>query len=89
MAYRMVQLPMTSSDAEVTFAVLNLCNTHNAGNIACFNNVCLHTTCKAHLACALNFIVKGERFLKVAGNHWKSANISETVLNRDAVTTGH
>jgi len=35
-------------------------------------------------------IVKGEGLLKVTGSdvHWKSDNISETVLDRDVVTTG-
>jgi len=39
----------------------------------------------------LNFIVKGEGLLKVTGSHVhrKSGNISETVLDRDVVTTGH
>jgi len=38
----------------------------------------------------LNFIVKGEGLLKVTGSHvhWKSGNISDTVLNRVVVTTG-
>jgi len=36
MAYQMAWLPMTLSDTDCTFAVLNLCNTHNLGNIACF-----------------------------------------------------
>jgi len=42
-------------------------------------------------ACDLNFIVKGEGLLKVTGSHvhWKSGNISETVLDRYVVTTGH
>jgi len=46
--------------------------------------MCLHTNWKAHVACDLNFIVKGERLLKVTGSHvhWKSDNISETVLDR-------
>jgi len=44
-----------------------------------------------HTACDLNFIVKGGGLLKVTGSHihWKSSNISEMVLDRDAVTTGH
>jgi len=76
---------------EVIFVVLNLCNTHNLGNVACFNAVCSHITWKAHPACDLNIIVKGEGFLKVRGSHvhWKSDNILETVLDRDVVTTGH
>ena len=39
--------------------------------------------------CDLNFIVKGEGFLKVIDSHvhWKSGNISETVLDRDVVTS--
>jgi len=43
------------------------------------------------VACALNFIVKGEGLLKVAGSHvhWKSGSISKTVLDRDVVTSGH
>jgi len=37
----------------------------------------------------LNFIVKGKRLLKVRGSHvhYKSGNISETVLDKDVVTT--
>jgi len=34
MAYRMARLPMTLNEA-----VLNLCNTHYSGNIACFNYI--------------------------------------------------
>jgi len=43
------------------------------------------------MACDLKFIVKGEGLLKVTGSHvhWKSGNISEMVLDRDVVTTGH
>ena len=70
---------------KVTFAVLNLCNTHNSGNIACFNySVFTH---KLESALDLYFIVKDEELLKVTGSHihWKSGNILETVLN---VTTG-
>jgi len=49
----------------------------------------MHINWKAHPACDLNLIVKGERLLKVTGSHvhWKSDNISETVLNRDVVTS--
>jgi len=44
-----------------------------------------------HTACDLNFIVKGEGLLKVIGSYvlWKGRNISEMVLDRDVVTTGH
>jgi len=43
------------------------------------------------MACDLNFIVKGEGPIKVAGSyvHWKSGNVLEMVLDRDVVTTGH
>jgi len=36
-------------------------------------------------------VVKGEGLLKVTGSHvhWKSDITSETVLDRDVVTTGH
>jgi len=55
--------------------------------------VCLHINWKAHAACDLNFIVKGKGLLKVTssytGLYWKSDNISETVLDKDVVTTGH
>jgi len=76
---------------KVTFGVLNLCNTHNSGNIACFNYSVFTHKLKSALACDLNFIVKGEGLLKVTGSHvhGKSGNILETVLDRDAVTTGH
>jgi len=44
-----------------------------------------------HTARDLNFIVKGEGLLKVTGSHvhWKSGNISEMVIYRDVLTTGH
>jgi len=76
---------------KVTFVVLNLRNTHNLGNIVCFNSVRLHINWKAHVSCALNIIVKRKGFLKVKGSHvhWKSDNIAKTVLDRDVVTTGH
>ena len=50
-----------------------------------------HINWKVHAACDLNFIVKGERLLKVAVSHthWKSDDISETVVDRYVVTTGH
>jgi len=57
----------------VTFAVLNLCNTHNSGNMACFNYNVLHINWKSHAACDLNSMVKGEGLLKVNG---KSCYIS-------------
>jgi len=43
------------------------------------------------VACDLNFIVNGEGLLKVTGSHihWKSGNISKTVLDTDVVRTGH
>jgi len=51
--------------------------------------MCLHINWKVHEACDLNFMVKGEKLLKVTGSHvhvhWKSGNISETVLDRDVV----
>jgi len=31
--------------------ILNLCDTHNLGNIACFNSVCLHINWTVHMAC--------------------------------------
>jgi len=74
----------------VTFAVLNLCNTYRPGNIACINSMCLHINRKVHVACDLKITVKGGLF-RVTGSHihWKSDNISETVLDGDVVTTGH
>jgi len=41
------------------------------------------------MACGLNSIVKDEGLLKVTGSHihWKGDNVSETVLDRDVVTT--
>jgi len=73
---------------KVTFAVLNLCNTHNSGNIAVLTTIYLHINCK--VASDLIFIVKDEGLLKVTGSHvhWKSGNISEILLDRD-VTTGY
>ena len=75
---------------KVTFDVLNICNTHNSGNITCFN-YSVFTYCKVQSACDLNFIVKVERLLEVTNSHvhFKSGNISKTVLDRDVVTTGH
>jgi len=50
----------------------------------------LYINWKVHPACDLSFIVKGGGLLKVTGSHvhWKSGNISETVLDRDVVTAG-
>jgi len=46
-SFEMAQLPTTFSEDEnhyFYFAVLNLCNTHNTGNIVCFNySVFTHT----------------------------------------------
>jgi len=53
--------------------------------------VCLHVNYwKVHVACDLNFIVKGEGLLKVTGSHrqLKSGNISETVLEVKRPLTG-
>jgi len=43
------------------------------------------------MACYLNFIVKSEVLLKVTDSHvqWKSGNTSKTVLDNDAVISGH
>jgi len=44
----------------VSFAVLNFCNAHNSGNMACFNySVFIHKL-EMHAPRDLNFIVKGE-----------------------------
>ena len=53
--------------------------------------VCSHINQKVHVACDLNFTVKGEGLLNVTGSHlhWKNDNILETVLDRDVVTKGH
>jgi len=36
-------------------------------------------------------LVKSERLLRATGSHvhWKSDNISQTMLNREVATTGH
>jgi len=70
---------------KVTFAVLNLCNTHNSGNIECFVYSVFTHKLKNTLAFDLNFIVKGEGLLKVTGSHicLKSGNISEMVLDNN------
>ena len=76
---------------KATFAVLNLCN--NSGNIACFNyNVFTHNLERAHslwykLYCQMWSTFQGHR--QSRSLRWKSGNISETVLDRDVVTTGH
>jgi len=63
-------VPMTLSETEGHFfSLLNLCNTHTLGNIMCFNSACLLINWKAHVACYLNTIVKGERLLKITGSH--------------------
>ena len=53
--------------------------------------MCLYVNWKAHVACDLNFMVNAEKLLRVTNSHehWKSDNISETVLDGDVVTTGH
>jgi len=87
-------MPMTLSGATGHFCSLNLCHTHNSGNITCFNYNTFthkHINWTIHAACDLNLIVKAGGLLKVTDSHlhWKSGNISETVLDRDVVTTGH
>jgi len=65
-----------------TFAILNLCNTHNSGNIVCLNSVCKHINWKAHVAGNLNFIVNGEGLFKVIGRvHCKSGDILKMVID--------
>jgi len=77
------------SEGESHLCCLDLCNIHNSGNTPCFKltTACLHINWKAHAACDLKFIVKGEGLLLVTDNHvhWKSRNrpISKTVLDRD------
>jgi len=53
--------------------------------------VSLYICRKVLAVCGLNFIVKGEGLLKVTSSHvhWESGDISETMLHRDVVTTGH
>jgi len=91
----MAQFPISLTEAGVTFAVLNLCNTHNLRNVECFNSVYMYSqvSWKVHAACGVNIIVEGEGLFKVTGSHidWKSLDqsILETVLDRDVVTTGH
>jgi len=89
MAYQMAQLPMTLSDAEGHFCCFKSSNTHNSRNIACLTIGCLHMNWKSYAVCDLNN-VKGKGLLKVTGSHvhWKSGDISETVLDKD-VTTSH
>jgi len=67
----------------VTFALLNLCNTHNY--------IVFTHKLEVHPACDLNIIVKGDWLLKVTGSHvhWKVGNISELVLDRVVITEGH
>jgi len=75
---------------KVTFAVLNLCNTHNLGNIACFNSVCLHITWKVHAVCDLNTVAKVKDFSgSQAVMYTGKGIILETVVDRDVVTTVH
>jgi len=51
--------------------------------------MCLHINWKVHADCDFNFIVKGEGLLKVTGSHIHCDNISEMVLDEDAVTIDH
>jgi len=55
---------------KVTFAVLNLCNTltQEIEPIACFMYYSVFNW-KVHVACDLNFDVKGEGLLEVTGSH--------------------
>jgi len=59
---------MTLGEAEgqlkVAFAVLNLCNIHNSGNIARFNYSVFTHKLESILACDLNFIFVDEGLLK-------------------------
>ena len=75
---------------KVTFAVLNLWNTHNLGNmgLACFNSTYLHI--KEIGKCTQLVIVKSEILLKVTASHvhWTSGNILRMMLDID-VAAGH
>ena len=66
---------------KVTFPV---CNTHNSENKIVLTAVCLRINWKVHTACDLNFIVKGDGFLKVAGSHvhWKVVISGKRCKNR-------
>jgi len=56
--------------------------------VANFGTQCINW--KAYMACDLNFIVKAESFsMSQAVAHWKIDNISQTVLQRDVLTTGY
>jgi len=61
--------------------------------IVFLTTVGLYINRNAHIACDINFIVKGEGLLKVTGSHvhvhCTSDTISEAVLDRDVVTIGH
>jgi len=62
-AYQMVQLPLPLScfsKIQVTFTVLSHCNTHNSGNMVCFNYSVL--THKLESACGLWFKIYCQRW---------------------------
>jgi len=93
-AYWVAWFRMTLSETElkVTFAVLNLCNNHNSGNIACFN--CSVFTHKLESALCLWFKLHCQRWWTAEGP--RQSHALEKWLNlgvgngaRDVVTTGN
>jgi len=50
-----------------------------------------HKYYKVHMACKNKLYVKSKGVLKVTGSHvhFRSSSISEMVVDRDVVTTGH
>jgi len=69
MTYQMARLSMTMSGAKGHFCSFKLAIPITQEISRVLTTMCLHINWKAHAVCDLNFIVKGERLLKVTGSH--------------------
>jgi len=80
---------------KATFAVLNLSNTHNSGNIACFNcSVCINW--KVHVDLLFKLYCQRWRRWRTSQGHRQSCTLqkwkytgNDATVDRDVVITGH
>jgi len=84
--YRMAPIAISFSDLEGHFCCLTISNSSASGNVARISY-----DRKAHATCNFKCFVENEGLYKVAGSHvhGESCNISETVQDREVVTTDH
>jgi len=85
----MAPIPVTLSDLEGYFAVFWILNSLPRQMWHVLTVICLRMNWKANVASDVNCFIKTDGLFKVAGSHVHCKNdvISETVQDRDAVTT--